>query len=313
MNRYQLELAEQDRRQRIVARSLSLAGAGLLIVVALWSAGLPPSAWFRTAENWIARLRSEPTPAVASAPAIAPAMQEPLTSSVPIVPSTSMSGTESSISPTPLPLYLLSTSPGRNFQDGTAQIGTNTTNPQTYMAGALLANGAMLAEIHSDYVVLKRGERTAKLTIFKLADNVASKVTDDLLTIGGPQKSQLPAATQREVLTDYLRPSPVYDGETLRGYEVYPGQRSGIFAQLGLQAGDVITALNDVPFFDPAQAMQMFRQLTDGIAVVASIERKNKSERITLDGALIATDRERGNGNSAQVQQTKTEFPPPTT
>lgn len=309
MNRYQLEFAELGRRQRIVTRALSFAGAGLLIVMALWSAGLPPGVWFRTVEKWIAQLRSDPVRPPASVSGIAPVEERPPAAIAPGVSSALTNGTQSSISPTPLPLYLLSTSPGRNFQDGTAQIGTNTANPQTYMAGALLANGATLAEIHPDYVVLKRGERTAKLSIFKLADNVAGKVADDLLTIGGAQKSQSSPATHHEVLTDYLRPSPVYDGETLRGYEVYPGQRSGIFAQLGLQAGDVITALNDLPFVDPAQAMQMFQQLIDGSAVIASIERKNKSERITLDGALIAADRER----SAQVQQAKTESPPPTT
>lgn len=272
---------------------------------------MPPGVWFRTAEKWIAQLRSEPVRPPASVSGMAPGEEKPPAPIAPDVSSALTDGTQSSISPTPLPLYLLSTSPGRNFQDGTAQIGTNTANPQTYMAGALLANGATLAEIHPDYVVLKRGERTAKLSIFKLTDNVAGKVADDLLTIGGAQKSQASPAVHHEVLTDYLRPSPVYDGETLRGYEVYPGQRSGIFAQLGLQPGDVITALNDIPFVDPAQAMQMFHQLTDGGAVTASIERKNKSERITLDGALIAADRERS--NSAQVQQAKTGSPPPTT
>jgi hypothetical protein len=310
MNRYQLEFAELDRRQRLVTRSLSFAGAGLLIVVALWSAGLPPSVWFTTAEDWFARLRGDATPSPAPAFVIAPTVQGPLVPVAPSAPSASMSGTESSISSTPLPLYLLSTAPGRNFQDGTAQLGTSTTNPQTYAAGALLANGATLAEIHSDHVLLKRGERTAKLSIFKLADNSAGKVTDDLLTVGGSQEKPTPLPVYREVLTDYLRPSPVYDGEMLRGYQVYPGQRSGVFAQLGLQPGDVIIAINDAPFVDPTQAMQMFGQLTDGTAVVATVERKNKSIRITLDGTFIVADQEQS-GNS-RMQQVATGPPPPT-
>jgi hypothetical protein len=55
--------------------------------------------------------------------------------------------------------------------------------------------------------------------------------------------------------------------------------------------------------------MEMFRQLTDGIAVTATIERKNKSERITLDGALIFADLDRS--RNAQVEQVSAGLPPP--
>lgn len=312
MNRYQLEVAEMERRERVLRRAWSFAGAAVLIVAALWSAGLPPNMWFKAAQSWIARLGNEPSTQQSArpAPTVAPTVQAPIATGSGLSPSV-LSGTDSSVSPTPQPLYLLSTSPGRNFQDGTAQIGTSTTNPQTYMAGALLANGAKLTEIHDDHVVLKRGDRTAKLTMFKLANNAAIEIANELLSVGGGPKPEPLVVTNREILTDYLRPSPVYDADLLRGYQVYPGRKAGIFAQLGLQAGDVITAINDVPFVDPAQAMRMFRQLTDGIAVVASIERKNKAERITLDGALIAADRERS--DSAQAQQATISFQPPAT
>jgi hypothetical protein len=291
MNRYQLEVAEMDRRGKIVVRILSFVGVGALVVLALWSAGLPPNAWFRAAQDWMARLRSEP---VQQSVSVLPPTATPdaTTSATSSAGPAAQDGTDSSASHVPLPLFLLSTSPGRNLREGTAQIGTSTTNPQTYSAGALLANGAILAEIHSDFVILKRGERTARLAIFQLASNAPVKANNDLLSVGGRQESQPLRATNREVLTDYLRPSPLYDGETLRGYQVYPGQKLGVFAQMGLQAGDVITAINDTPFVDPEQALQMFRQLTDGVAVIATIERNKKTERITLDGALIAADRE---------------------
>lgn len=297
-----------DRRERLRIRALSFAGAGILIVVALWSAGLPPSVWIESARSWVARLGTEPTLQPSSSPVV-PTVPVPSAVVAPSTAPAALSGTDSSVSPSPLPLYLLSTSPGRSFQEGTAQIGTSTTNPQTYIAGALLANGAALAEIHGDFVVLKRGNRTAKLSIFKLADNASIKVADELLSVGGRTTPEPLVVSHREVLTDYLRPSPIYDGESLRGYQVYPGRKGAVFGQMGLQAGDVITAINDVPFVDPAQAIQMFRQLTDGITVIASIERKSKVVRITLDGALIAADHERS--NSAHAQQSTTGFPPP--
>jgi hypothetical protein len=38
-------------------------------------------------------------------------------------------------------------------------------NPQNYVAGALLSNGAELTEIHTDYVVLERGGKRSRLRI----------------------------------------------------------------------------------------------------------------------------------------------------
>jgi hypothetical protein len=67
---------------------------------------------------------------------------------------TSLLGTASSISPDELTLVLVATSPGRTPRDGTASLGTDPRNPQTYAAGASLVNGAVLAEIHADHVVL---------------------------------------------------------------------------------------------------------------------------------------------------------------
>ena len=79
----------------------------------------------------------------------------------------------------------------------------------------------------------------------------------------------------------------------IRGYEVYAGQNAGVFTQIGLQGGDLIIALNDVPFTDTTQAIEMFREIATGMAVMATIERKGKRERISLDGSLITADQDR--------------------
>jgi general secretion pathway protein C len=170
-----------------------------------------------------------------------------------------------------------------------------------------LANGARIAEIYPDHVVLERDGKRVNLFV----DDKKNGKGNELLAVGGqPQQVKPAVATYRDVLTDYIRPSPVYDGQggsecwerrsssqcdgdRIKGYQVYPGQRSGVFSQLGLQSGDVILALNDQPFFDPQQAQLAFKQLTDGQAVVATVERKGKVERVSLDGRLIAADQDR--------------------
>jgi general secretion pathway protein C len=163
-------------------------------------------------------------------------------------------------------------------------------NPQIYGAGAVLANGAHIKEIHADRVVLERDGNS--VTLYVDGNKLNSKELNDLLIVGGKPAPKFVAANMREILTDYIRPSPVYDGDVIKGFEVYAGQRSGVFSQLGLQNGDVLLAINDMPFNDPQQAISMFKQLTDGMSVVASVERQGNVERISLDGALISEDQQ---------------------
>lgn len=280
MNRFQREVADMDRRRSRIMRAASLAGAAVLTIVALWSAGVKP-AWMKSSE-------SQPVAAIPSSPR-ANASIPAATAAAATAANTLPAGTDSSLSGERQSLLLVAVSPGRNKNEGTAQIGTNPDNPQTYVAGALLANGARLTEIHRDHVVIARGDATARLSLYSRS-KTPPRPDNDLLAVGGERQVSMPVAATRDVLTDYIRPSPIYDGESLLGYQVYSGAKSAVFARLGLQAGDVITAINDVPLSDPHQAMELFNDLTRGSAVTATVKRDNSVRRLALDGALILAD-----------------------
>jgi type II secretion system protein C len=256
-----------------------------LAAFVLWNGGFSVS----QVSDWLKRsARSTPHPVTAPR-AILPEKAEETARAA-------LEGTDASASSRPLPLILVSTTPGRNVHEGFARIGVTESNPQTYVAGALLSNGARLAEIHDDYVLLERGGRSARLNRLGL---VGPAKRGDILSVGGARAVKTPQATSAEVITDYIRPSPVYDGAVLRGYEVQPGSRSYVFTQLGLQAGDVIASLNGVPLTDPDGAVEAFRQLTDGTAITAVVYRAGKRVGLSLDGALIVEDHERTSGTSA--------------
>jgi general secretion pathway protein C len=202
-------------------------------------------------------------------------------------------GNDSSISPVPLPLILTGTMPGRNSHEGTAFIGVNKDSPQTYAAGALLANNARIAEIYTDHVVLEKEGKQASLYLLGTGKTTDNKQLAGLLTVGGPSSVPPAKITSHEILTDYIRPSPVYDGQVLKGYQVYPGQHAGVFAQMGLEPGDMITAINGMALIEPHSAIEQLKQLTNGYAVSAVVQRKdNENETLSLDGALIAKDQE---------------------
>ena len=320
MNRYAQQVAKMDVRHHWRVRAVTFLGTATLIVVALWASDFrigpfdAVHAWQRLSEWGHQEWQTSKDSRQAVAPQL-PTTPVAVSNTPSDEPTKTLPGADSSISKTPQALVLVSTTRGRNTREGTARLGTHPENPQTYSAGAILANGARLFEIYDDRVVLERDGKRANLYLAN-----SGKKSDSLLAmVGGEQPIKPFVPTHTEILTDYIRPSPVYDGQgrsecwerrsssqcdgqLIHGYQVYAGQRSGVFSQLGLQNGDVILSLNDMNFTDPKQAMDMFHQLTEGVAMVATVERaasksltggKGKVERVGLDGSLIVADQER--------------------
>lgn len=277
-----------DRRRQVT----SCAAAASIAIAVLWAAGLPPSEWLSRLHGLTAKTVPQAKETSASALVSVPA--QPAAHSASSVDTNILAGTDSSLSKVPLPLYLLGVAPGRNVTEGTAQIGTSIENPQTYSAGAMLVNGARLAEIHVDHVLLTKGDRSVRLDLYRRNNPGAAAANhDELLTVGGAPIAAPGEPANQETLTDYLRPSPVYDGEILRGYKLYPGKSSGVFSQLGLRPGDVITAIDGAPLIGRAETIQTLELLTEGAALSVAIERGGTHLQITLDGTLILAERER--------------------
>lgn len=199
-------------------------------------------------------------------------------------------GNDSSISKVPLPLLLTGTMPGRDAHEGRAFIGVDKDSPQTYAAGALLANGARIASIYTDHVVLERNGKSVELYLQGVGHSHHTNINSSLLTVGGVTAPTPATANTHEVLTDYIRPSPVYDAEVLKGFQVYAGQHATVFSQLGLESGDIITSINGVPLNEPASAIEQLKQLTQGVAVTATLKRKGQTQTISIDGSLITKD-----------------------
>src|SRR5207237_796208 len=124
-------------------------------------------------------------------------------------------------------------------------------------------------------------------------DKVNRQVLGDFGMVGGPQKVLVVVAMSYEAFIDYICLNPVFDGEVICGYEVYPGKMPGFFARMGLAPGEVITSIDGVPLTDPVQSVAAFRGLTDGAPHVATVSSKSGVSEISLDGALIVEDIER--------------------
>lgn len=279
MNEHQQNVAEMDQRRRVTIRALSMLGAATVAILALWSAGLPPSEWLAAAGNWWAEEES-PHSGVQS-PASAPAT--PSSASV-------ESGASTQPSAHVRRLRLFATAPGRNAREGTAQIGADAV-PQTIAAGGMLENGSILKEVHADHVLLERDGEQTELYVDGVARNpaVAAKKpnNDSLLTL--EQSAQtVPTPPQPPTYTDMVRAAPHYDESVIVGFDVYPGTDRSAFAQLGLQPGDLLMSVDGVMLSSVAALDTVLKDLKEGRAVTAAIRRGGDEITLAMERVTVA-------------------------
>jgi S1-C subfamily serine protease len=75
--------------------------------------------------------------------------------------------------------------------------------------------------------------------------------------------------------------------------EVYANARSVVFAALGLEPGDRITVIDDVPVTDATAAIASLRRLTEGAALTVRVERGGGVATLALDGGIVVAARRR--------------------
>lgn len=247
-----------------------LLSSALVTCVLIFLAGIQPSiiwSWLKT--------RAFPRSTIVYAPLVGP---KGVVAPNPI-------GTDSSVSSTPLKLVLTATQPGRNVHDGYARIGISAHSPQTYSAGASLANGARLQEIYKDCVVLERAGQTVR--VFVTGREPADyKVTGSpLLFVGGVASPDVAHADSRDPLAEVIRMSPDFHGNAFAGLKVFPNSQSDIFFRLGLQEDDVITAVDGLPLSDQKSAIAALRPLLTGQALTVVVRRGDQHQTIALNGS----------------------------
>lgn len=189
----------------------------------------------------------------------------------------------------PMWLILTETRTGRSRLDAVAFIGTTPRSTHPYRVGALLGNQARLKEINEDYVVLERDGNTARLYVTGKQPATFAP-TAALLTVGGPPSSRPALADSHDELTDAVRVSPSFDGNTFHGLIVYANPRSDAFSQLGFQPGDVITAIDGDRLSDAPSGIAALRGLLEGRSLTVTVERATQSTTFTVDGSLLASD-----------------------
>lgn len=150
-----------------------------------------------------------------------------------------------------------------------------------------LPGGAVLKAVFPDRVTLGRNGRSETLSLPKLIliNQPLPQPAPPLIAAPVPQPSVLPPVINQEpggqtadisaMLRNYrealkanpaslaglVHTEPVHQDGKFTGYRLQPGADAGLLSRLGLQPGDLITAVNGVTLDSPARGEEVLRAL----------------------------------------------------
>lgn len=164
---------------------------------------------------------------------------------------------------------------------------TSGNQDKVYSVGDTVAAGATVEGVLADRVLLRRSGRLETLRLPREMASSGSVEIQEPVAEEARDVSDIRAevAADPRRLSDLIRYSPVLENGAIRGYRIYPGRDRARFAELGLQAGDIVTAVNGMNLSDPRQATELMNSLTDASDITLTVERNGVPTTITLAAA----------------------------
>lgn len=177
-----------------------------------------------------------------------------------------------------------------DFKRSLAIISSNGVG-QMYAVGAQLPGGAVLQSIYPDHVLLSLNGHLQSLSLPKSSASTGGGDADLMPPAISPvvYGSSLPATenlnqlrnelvSHPERLLDMMRAMPVMENGKLSGYRVFPVGNSDAFGKLGLEPGDVVTAVNGIPLDNPAQSLQVLNNIRTSEQVSITFTRNGQQQ-----------------------------------
>jgi len=263
---------------------------------------------------WRALDQAAPAPALPppAADANAPAVDLTAIVNAHLFGVASLSGNPAAAPATSANLSLAGTLAGRDPEQGWAIIGASGQSARVYATGAQLPGGARLVAVFPDRVILDRGGARESLVLPRMsggggaAAGMAYGPTASVPAASLADSVRQLVAQDPAAANELLRPQPVFAGGSLRGYRVYPGRNRAQFAALGLQPGDLVTAVNGAALDDPNRGLEIVRGIGQGSAVTLTIDRNGQTQQLSVDPAAVAQQLQAG-PNAGQVPNEATE------
>jgi len=161
-----------------------------------------------------------------------------------------------------------------------------------YAVGDALPGGAKLSEIYRDRIILERNGRYETLRLPKERTSAVLEgpgAGESPGALGGAGKAAAFTRYRNEIrqnpsaFMNYVRATPARgsDGKFV-GFRLQAGPQRGALKELGLQPGDVVTAINGVQIDSPAKGMKAMQALGEGDNVNVTLLRGGQETSLSL-------------------------------
>jgi len=166
---------------------------------------------------------------------------------------------------------------------------------ELYKLNAVLPGGAKVDEIREKEVILLRNGRYESLKLegsqllragedsFSKAIILDSKVDENVNNVTPPEQLLGQFQQQLQVnpgmLSQLMKINPVVEAGRFMGYELGPGKNPALMSQFNLQAGDILTKINEITLDSPLKGL-------DALPILATTDRIDL--QILRNGQLLS-------------------------
>lgn len=168
-------------------------------------------------------------------------------------------------------------------------------NENFFRIGSALPGGAELKEIYADRIILLRAGRHETLRLPKddiegasVTPTRAEAAATEPVAVSGNAGALLrqyreQMASNPQSLLDLARPIPFNDANGFAGFRLFPGNNPALFAQLGLQPGDLVKEVNGIVLDNPMRGAEVMQGLRESSQLSMRILRAGQEQTLTVD------------------------------
>jgi len=213
------------------------------------------------------------------------------------------SGDAANAPPSSMPLVLAGVLATEDPKEGMAIIGESAQAAKVVAVGQQVPGGAQLNSVYSDRAIIDRGGTLEAVFLPRQSGGGIVAAPPPPMAQAAPQGNDAMIDRMRKLVNDdpgmlsqVMRPQPVFAGGEMKGFRVYPGANRQAFSRMGLRAGDMVTAINGTPLNDKDRAQEIFGTLGSSTDARVTITRNGRQQELVLNIAQIAAEAERLNG-----------------
>jgi general secretion pathway protein C len=217
------------------------------------------------------------------------------------------SGDAANAPPSSMPLVLAGVLATKDPKEGMAIIGESAQSAKVVSVGQQVPGGAQLHSVYNDRAIIDRAGALESVFLPRRSSGGVGAPPPPLPVAAADSNAAMIDRMRKLVnddpgmITQVMRPQPVFAGGQMKGFRVYPGANRQAFARLGLRAGDMVTAINGTPLTDQERAKEIFGTLGSSTEARVTITRNGRQQELVLNLAQISAEAESlgmgGDGN----------------